>query len=399
VKDGPLTVMLVAAEASGDDRGAGLARALKRRLGDDVRFVGLGGERMRAEGVESPFDIAELSILGLWEGLLAYPRVVRRADEAAAMAAHETPDVVVLIDSWGFTLRVAQRIRRRDPKLPLVKYVGPQVWATRPGRARTLAAAVDHLLSIHAFDAPYFEAQGLPVTFVGNAALSVDFSKADPDRLCAEIGANPDEPILLVLPGSRPGEIERIMPAFEAAVNILKADRPGLHVVVPAAPTVLELVRARMAGWPHRAHLLEGEAAKLDAMKAATVALACSGTVTTELALAGAPMVVGYRLGAITAVIARRLIRTRYITLFNIAAHDFIAPELVQEDCTGPKLAAEVARRLDDPDLRARQVAAQYAALDKMGRGGPDPSETAAEAVLKLLETRRGDQPRLSIAT
>ena len=387
----PLTVMLVAAEASGDDRGAGLARALKARLGEGgVRLVGVGGERMAAEGVRSPFDISELSILGLLEGLLAYPRVVKRADETAALAAREKPDVAVLIDSWGFTLRVAQRLRKVDPALPLIKYVGPQVWATRPGRARTLARCVDHLLSINAFDAPYFEAEGLPVTFVGNAALSLDFSKADPARLRAEIGARPDEPILLVLPGSRPSEIARVMPAFEDAVNILKAERPGLHVVVPAAPTVADAVKARVAGWPHRAHVIEGEAGKLDAMKAATVALACSGTVTTELALAGAPMVVGYRLGPVTYAIVKRLIRTKYVTLFNVAAQDFVAPELIQAACNGPELARQVAQRLDDPELRARQVAAQYAALDKMGRGGPDPSEAAAAAVLKVLEEKRG---------
>ncbi|MGE5152032.1 MAG: lipid-A-disaccharide synthase, partial [Rhodospirillaceae bacterium] len=225
-------------------------------------------------------------------------------------------------------------------------------------------------------------------TFVGNAALTLDFSKADPARLRKRIGAGADEPILLVLPGSRPSEIERVMPAFEAAVTLLKAERPGLHVVIPAAPTVADAVKARVAGWPHRAHVLKGEADKLDAMKAATVALACSGTVTTELALAGVPMVVGYRLGAITAFIARRLIRTPYITLFNIAAQAFVAPELVQEDCTGPKLAAELAKRLDNPVLRAVQIAAQDAALDRMGRGGPDPSEAAAEAVLGVLGAR-----------
>lgn len=387
----PLTVMLVAAEASGDDRGAGLARALKARLGDGVRFVGVGGERMAAEGVKSPFDISELSILGLLEGLLAYRKVVKRADETAAIAAREKPDVAVLIDSWGFTLRVAQRLRKLDPKLPLIKYVGPQVWATRPGRARTLAQTVDHLLSIHAFDASYFEAEGLPVTFVGNAALSLDFSKADPGRLRAQIAAGPLDPILLVLPGSRPSEIARVMPPFEEAVNILKAGRPELQVVLPAAPTVAEAVKGRVAGWSHRAHVVEGEAAKLDAMKAATVALACSGTVTTELALAGAPMVIGYRLGPVTYAIVKRLIRTKYVTLFNIAAQDFVAPELIQDDCNGPALAREIARRLDDPDLRTRQIAAQYAALDKMGRGGPDPSEAAAAVVLKVVEEKRGN--------
>lgn len=385
----PLTVMLVAAEASGDDRGAGLARALRRRLGEGVRFIGVGGQRMAAEGVQSPFDIAELSILGLVEGLVAWRKVVRRARETAAVAAREKPDVAVLIDSWGFTLRVAHRLRRLDPGLPIVKYVGPQVWASRPGRARTLAQAVDHLLSIHAFDAPWFEAEGLPVTFVGNSALNVDFSAADPQRLRQSIGAAPDDPILLVLPGSRPGEIQRVLPAFEDAVSLLQAERPGLHVVVPAAPTVAELVKARVAGWPQRAHVLEGDEAKRDAMKAATVALACSGTVTTELALAGVPMVVGYRLGPLTYAILKRLIRTKYITLFNIAAQDFVAPELVQGACNGPNLAREVALRLDDPPLRALQAAAQDAALDRMGRGGPDPDEAAAEAVLKIVQARR----------
>ncbi len=390
----PLTVMLVAAEASGDERGAGLARALKRRLGERVRFVGVGGARMAAEGVQSPFDITELSVLGLVEGLMAYPRVVRRADETAALAARERPEVAVLIDSWGFTLRVAQRLRRQDPGLPLIKYVGPQVWATRPKRARTLARAVDHLLSIHAFDAPYFEAEGLPVTFVGNSALTLDFSAADPTRIRTQVGASPDDPILLVLPGSRPGEIARVLPPFEQAVEILKKDRPRLQVVIPAAPTVAGLVKQRVAGWRVRAHVLEGEQAKLDAMKAATVGLACSGTVTTQLALAGAPMVVAYRIAPVTYALLKRLVRTRYITLFNIAADAAVAPELIQHACNGPALAAEVARRLDDEALRRGQVRAQYAALARMGLGGPDPDEAAAEAVLRVLEGPRSPSVR-----
>jgi len=348
---------------------------------------------MTAEGVQSPFDISEISIFGLVEGLLAYRRVVRRVDDTVALALREKPDVAVLIDSWGFTIRVARRLRQADPDLPLIKYVGPQVWATRPGRAKTLARAVDHLLTIHAFDAPFFEAAGLPVTFVGNAALSLDFSGADPARLRTQIGAGPDDPILLVMPGSRPSEIERVLPPFEEAVRLLKAERPDLHVVVAAASTVAEAVRSRVAGWPHRAHVIEGEAAKLDAMKAATVALACSGTVTTELALAGAPMVVAYRLGPMTYALVKRLIRTRYITLFNIAAQAFVAPELVQAECNGPALAREVALRLDDAALREAQVAAQYAALDKMGRGGPDPSDAAAAAVLAIVAEQAKKKP------
>ena len=383
----PLCVMLVAAEASGDDRGAALAKALRARLGENVRFVGVGGTRMAAEGVESPFDISQLSILGLLEGLLAYPRVKARVADTVALAAREKPDVAVLIDSWGFTLRVARGLRKLDPNLPLIKYVAPQVWATRPGRAKTLAATVDHLLSIHVFDAPYFEAEGLPVTFVGNSALNLDLSQADGARLRADLGIAPNAPVLLVLPGSRPGEISRILPPFAEAVGILKAERPDLQVVIPAAPTVAEAVRAQASSW---AHVVEGDNAKLDAMKAATVALACSGTVTTELAMAGVPMVVGYRLGALTHAILKRLIRTPYITLFNIAAQAFVAPELVQDECNGPALAREVAKRLDDPALRRAQAEAQWAALSKMGRGGPDPSEVAADAVLKVAGDHSG---------
>lgn len=384
----PLTVMLVAAEASGDDRGAGLAKALKRRLGDGVRLVGVGGARMAEEGILSPFDIADISILGLWDALLAYPRVLRRVADTAALAAREKPDVVVLIDSWGFTMRVAHALRALDPKLPLIKYVGPQIWATRPGRAKVLARAVDHLLTIHSFDAPLFEAEGLATTFVGNGALSVDFSKADPARLRRDLGIAPDGPVLLVLPGSRNSEIKHVLPPFEDAIMRLKAERPGLEVVIPAAPTVAASVKAQVAGWPHRAHVVEGDEAKYDAMKAATVAMACSGTVTLELALAGCPMVVGYRFDRLTYFILKQLIRTKYVVLFNIAAQRFIAPELIQDECNGPRLAREIGQRLDDAAFRARQVADQFDALDRMGRGGPDPSDAAADAVLNLLAQR-----------
>jgi lipid-A-disaccharide synthase len=361
--------MLVAVEASGDALGAALAGALRERLGGQVRFVGVGGARMAAAGVASPFDPGPLSILGL----------------TAALAARERPDAAVLIDAWGFNLRVARALRRLDPTLPLIKYVAPQVWATRPGRAATLARTVDRLLTIHAFDAPFFQREGLAVTFVGNPALRRDFSKADPGRLRAGLGLGPADPLLLVLPGSRAREVDRLLPPFEAAVNILKAARPDLSVVVAAAETVAETVKARVAGWPHRVHVIEGEADRLDAMRAATVALACSGTVTTELALAGCPTVVAYRLGALTHLIVKRLIRTPYITLFNVAAKAFVAPELVQDQCTGPALARQIALRLDDPALRARQVAAQNAALEVMRGGVDDPPGAAAAAVIDTL--------------
>jgi len=272
--------------------------------------------------------------------------------------------------------------------LALVKYVAPQVWAHSEQRAGKLAKAVDLLLSIQPMDKAYFDAVGLKNVFVGNSALAKRFDAADPARLRAAIGVSAEAPILLVLPGSRPSEIERVLPAFEGAVKRLKADRPELTIVVPAAYTVAEAVKARVAGWPFRAHVIEDEGLKDDAFVAADVALACSGTVTTELALAGAPMVVGYKTGAITYAIMRRLMKPKWVTLFNIAAGEAVAPELLQHACEGEGLAREIGRLLDDPNLRRTQAAEQSAALDKMGRGMPDPSEAAADALLGFLKTR-----------
>ena len=381
----PLTVMLVAAESSGDGLGAGLARALKARLGDEVRIVGVGGPRMAAEGVESPFDISDLSVLGWIEGLKAYGRVRRRVADTVAFAQREQPDVAVLIDSWGFTIRVAKQLRKALPGLKLVKYVGPQVWASRPGRAKTLAQAVDHLLTLHAFDPPWFEKAGLATTFVGNPSLAIDFSQADGARFRQAHGLAADQPLLLILPGSRPSEIERMTPLFEASAARVRAERPDVALAVVIADTVAAQAKAAVAGWPFRAIQVEGEAAKKDAMKAATVALACSGTVSTELALAGAPMVIAYRLSGLSYALIKPMLSARHITLFNIAADARIAPEFVQDEATPEALAAAVLARLGDPALRADQVRRQSEALDLMGRGQPDPSTAAAEAVLKVV--------------
>jgi lipid-A-disaccharide synthase len=258
----------------------------------------------------------------------------------------------------------------------------------RPGRAKTLARTVDRLLAIHSFDVPYFEAAGLPTAFVGNSSLALDFSGADPLRLRRTIGAGSDEPILLVLLGSRPGEIERLTSPFEDAVRRLVADRPNLRVVAPAAETVADLVRAKLASWRTRVDVVEGQTLKFDAMKAATVAIACSGTVTTELAMAGCPMVVGYRLAEVTYRVAWALLQQDYITLINIAAGEAVAPELLQHDCTGPKIAGAAGQLLDDPARRSRQIASQNAALATMGRGGPDPAERAADVVIEMLRER-----------
>ena len=385
----PLKIMLVAAEASGDALGAGLARALRDRLGTDVAFVGVGGPKMAAEGIESPFDIGELSILGWIEGLRAYGRVKKRVADTAALAARERPDAVVLIDSWGFTIRVAEAVRAAAPETPLIKYVGPQVWASRPGRAKTLAGAVDHLLALYGFDAPWFEKQGLPVTVVGSSALHVDMGTADGAVFREARGIAPNAPLLLVLPGSRPSEIARMTPVYEATVKRLKAQIEGLEVAVIAAGTVAADVGGRVAAWPFRAHLVE-EADKYPAMKAADAALATSGTVSTELALAGVPMVIAYKVDGLSYALMKRMVTAKHVTLFNVAADERIAPEFIQGEATPDRLARAVGRLLTDRDAAADQARRQTEALDLMGRGGEDPSGLAADAVLRVIVEKAG---------
>jgi len=375
-------IFIVAAETSGDRLGADLIDALRKR-DPDIVFAGVGGATMAAKGVASAFDIGDLAVLGLIDGVKAYPRVVKRADDAADAAVAFAPDAVVLIDSWGFTLRVAQRLRRRLPKAILIKYIGPQVFATRPGRAKTLAATVDHLICIHEFETPFYEPYGLRCTVAGHPALG-RVTKGDAAAFRARHALG-DASLLLVLPGSRTSELRRTGPHLFGAANLLVRDITGLRVAMVAAGAIASGARALAAEQDFPVLIVE-ESEKEDAFAATTAALATSGTVTTEVALQGAPMAVGYRLGWVTWALARGLLyRAPFMTLFNIAAGREVAPEFIQTRCTAANLARAARPLLTDAVARAAQVAAQDAALDKMGRGQAPAADIAADAVLRVL--------------
>ncbi len=372
-------VFLVAAESSGDALGADLARALRERDAS-LDIQGVGGPLMAAQGVESQADITGLAVLGFVDGLLAYARVKAAVSATVAAVLKAKPEVLVLIDSWGFTLRVARGVRAAAPEIKLVKYIGPQVWATRPGRAKTLAAAVDHLICIHDFEAPFYEPFGLACTVCGHPALG-RYKPGDGAALRARQGFTSKEKIILVLPGSRSAEIRRIGPTLWAAAELLDRDR-DVRILTVAANSVREQVTAQV---PAAVRILD-ESEKEDAFAAATVALAASGTVTTEVALQGTPVVVGYKLGWITwAIIRAFLFKSKYASLMNVAADAEVAPEFIQTRCTPENIAAAAAPLLDSEDTREDQIRAQDEALAKMGRGGTPASDIAAETVLKFL--------------
>lgn len=379
----PFRVFVVAGEPSGDELAAELVQALRARRPDLV-IAGVGGEKLANQGIQSAVSIEGLSVLGLTEGLAALKTANVRAEETGIAAEAFQPDAVVLIDSWGFTLRAAKAIRARVPQARLIKMIGPQVFATRPGRAKTVAQVYDALFCIHDFEVPFYEGTGLPVTIIGNPAIA-RAGKGDGAGFRVRHGLA-DKKIVLLLPGSRGGEIQRVAPALEGAAALISSKDPLVHVVAVLAPNVAERLEARAANWTFP-HTLVGEDEKLDAFAAGDVALACSGTVTTEVALQETPMVLGYRLGAISGfIILNFLLKSRFICLLNIALGRMAIPEFVQNALTPEALAEAASKLLNDPKAAQDQVSAQALALDKMGRHDPPAAERAAEALLNLLD-------------
>jgi len=379
---------MVAGEPSGDALGARLMAALRDATGGTVRFAGVGGERMTAEGLDSLFPMADIALMGLAEVVPRLPRVLRRIRQTVDAARAMDPDIMVTIDVPSFARRVAAGLH--DRAFPLVHYVAPTVWAWRPRRAAKLARAVDHLMTLLPFEPPFFEAVGLPATFVGHPVVESGAGSGEGACFRVRHGIAATAPVLCALPGSRAGEVRRLLPVFGATVARLAEARPGLRIVVPTVLGVADTVRRETARWPGAPVVVLGDTDKWDAFAAADAALAASGTVSLELAFAGVPAVIAYKVSPATAWIVRRLIRVRHASLVNILHDREVIPEFLQQDCTPDRLAAAVARLLDDPAAGAAQRAAEASVAAALGRGGPPPSRRAADVVLRVLADRAG---------
>jgi len=375
-------IYLIAGEPSGDLLGARLMAGLAAETGGAVRFAGIGGEAMAAQGLQSRVPLEALAIMGLVEVVPHIRRIARIIDETAADVSARAPAALVTIDAPAFSLRVSRKVA--DRAIRRIHYVAPSVWAWRPGRAKAIAAFLDHLLALLPFEPPYFEAHGLSTTFVGHPALEPPGGAADGPGFRARHDIPRDVPLLCVLPGSRGGEVRRHAPIFARTLARLKASHPGLRAVAPTVSTVIERVKAATAAWPVPVTLVEPPE-KRDAFAAADAALAVSGTISVELAAAGVPAVVAYRANWLSAAIAGALLKVKYVSLVNIVLDRPAQPEFLQHRCTPGQLARAVARLLDDPDARAAQAASCREALAQMAPGGPPPSVHAARAVLQTI--------------
>ena len=379
--------MLVVGEPSGDQLGAQLMAGLKKIAGNRVRIVGVGGAAMSAEGLESLFPLDATSVMGLREVVPRIPAILKRVREAADFALRTRPDLVVIIDSPDFTHRIAQRLKRIDPSIRTANYAPPQVWASRSYRARKMARYIDAVLTLFPFEAAFFERYGIRAYSVGYPVIERASRMTGGAAFRQRRGIAPDAPLLAVLPGSRRSEIRFILPPFKAAVDILARAIPGLVCVLPTTGHVAHLVRASIADWPTPVHVVETDEEKFAAFDAADAALAASGTVTTELALAKTPMVVGYRVGWLTYVLARPLMHVTHVVLINLVLGREAVPEFIQGACTPEALAGALKPLLTDEATRAKQLRDLKDAVVAFGLGQEPPSLRAARAVLELAQS------------
>lgn len=382
------TIFLIATEESGDLLGAGLMRSLRARLDGRVRFAGIGGRAMEAEGFSSLFPIHELSIIGFAAVVARLPELLKRIREAADEVLRVDPAMLVIIDSPDFTHRVARRVRARNASIPIVDYVSPTVWAWRPGRAKAMRRYVDHVLALLPFE-PEVHARlgGPPCTYVGHPLMQ-QLAELRPSTEAEQSRRSDEPPVLLVLPGSRRSEIRHHMDVFGETLRRLHDQGVRFDAVLPTLPHVAEQVAEAVRMWPVKPRIVTTEEEKRAAFRIARAAFAKSGTVSLELALAGVPMVVTYRAGAIEIWIGRQLVNLTTIILANLVLGENVIPDHLQEDCTADKLVPALRDVLSDTPQRRRQVEA-FAKLDTiMSTGGQPPSERAAEIVIAHLRAR-----------
>lgn len=379
---------LIAGEASGDILGARLMAALQVKLEGRARFAGIGGPRMLAQGLDPLFDQAELSHMGLFEILRHVPQLLRRIRQTRQDVLRRKPAALITIDSPDFCFRVAAKLKGRG--IPLIHYVAPSVWAWRPKRARKIAGFLDHLLALLPFEPPYFTVCSLPCTFVGHPLIESGAGQGDAARFRAARGIAAQTPLLAVLPGSRAGEVGRLLPVFGEAVRKLQAAVPDLQIVLPLVPAVAQRVREAAGSWGAAVHFTDSDEEKYDALAACRAALACSGTVSLELALAGVPTVIAYKANALTVALYRRFIKARFATLINIMKDRAVMPEFLQEACTPDALAGAVHALLTNEAAHEAQRAELGEIALWLGSGQFVPSEKAAATVLSVCAQKKG---------
>lgn len=385
-----MKLFLIAGEPSGDKLGAALMAGLKDRVPGSV-FEGVGGAAMQAQGLTSLFPMQELSIMGLLEVLPKYFHLKRRIAQTAQAVLASGAEALVTIDSPDFCLRVAKLVKAQRPGFKVIHYVAPSVWAWRPKRAQKMAATVDHVLALLPFEPPYMHAAGVGCDFVGHPVVAEPRpSPTEVNAVRGSLGLPRDVPLIVALPGSRRGEVQRLAPIFGESLRAVLERHSRARVIVPTVAPLVDVVKEAVKEWPGRPHVLDprgmdgarAAARKRAAMAAADVALAASGTVSLELAAARTPMVIGYTMNPLTRVIIQRMLTIDTVTLVNLVSETRAVPEFLNANCRAELIGPALLDALDTPLAQADAMAVT---MDRLGEGALDPGLRAADAVLQVL--------------
>ena len=379
----PLKIVLMAGEASGDFLGASLMRALKKQSKRPIRFFGMGGKQMQAEGLTPFFSYDDLNVLGVTEVFWSVRTILKKINEAAEKIQTLKPDLVVTIDLQGFNKRLAKKLEERS--FPLIHYVAPTVWAWKKSRAKKIAPLFDRLLCLYPFEPEYFTCWGLPTTYVGHPLALTDL-KGQKEMFFKKFKADSEALYVVVLPGSRPSEISRLLPVFQESVGLLKERFPSLRVIIPTVPDVAQKVIESTKGWPCPVHVLEEFQDRVDAYATSSLAIAASGTVALELARAKLPMIIAYKLSWLSGWIAKKLLKVKYACLLNLIQDGQVVPELLQEKCTASAIFKEGEALLKSEKLRDDQVKKTGNALQTLRHENTYESEMAAQTLLRLVK-------------
>ena len=380
---------MIAGEPSGDALGARLMRALKAKTDNNVEFFGLGGDTMEKEGMTSLFDISELAIMGLCEVIPSIPKVLKRIKQTVADIVKIHPDIVITIDSWSFGSRVQKKLRALKLGIPQVHYVAPQVWAWKKKRARTMYKYVDHLLTLLPQEPKYFTPYGLDTTFVGHPVIESPVVNGDETKFRQKYQIAADNKIICLLPGSRHNEVARLLPTFLEAATMLKQQHPELFFVIPTVKTVAARVKEMIKASSLPILVVESEEDRHNAMSAATAAIAASGTVALELAIANVPHIIGYKVAPLTAVLAKKFLHIQFVNLSNILIGREIVPELLQDNCQPATIVHYINRFLEKDNLYRYQQEGFKKVQTVLGLGEQKPSERAADVILELINQNK----------
>ena len=376
---------LIAGEPSGDSLGARLIKALRRK-DKNAEFYGVGGEGMQAEGIKSLFNISDLAVMGLAEVIPSIPRVLRHINETVADIQKVRPDVVVTIDSWSFSARVHKKLRQLKLNIPQVHYVAPQVWAWKKKRARTMYKYIDLLLTLFPQEPKYFTPYNLQTEFVGHPVIESEVVNGVKGDFKKRHHIPEENRLLLVLPGSRHNEVERLLPTFLEVVKQLHERYNDFSFVIPTVSTVAAQVKemVKQSGLP--IEIVEGTKERHDAFKSGDVAIAASGTVALELAIVDVPHIIAYKVPKLTEWLARHFIHIQFVNLSNILLGKEIVPELLQQDCCVEKIMYYVEQFMKHKPVYNQQMDGFEKVRKLLGMGQQTPSDNAAEAIIKTIK-------------